>query len=86
MSLEGLSSGEYMRVKSSEIWERVAMVNPTLISIRPGRIKASSSFSGQLVVITRTLPSCEATQNNRNTCDLSQYRLSPWASIVDHKR
>ncbi len=61
MSLEELSSGEYMRVKSSEIWERVTMVNPTLISIRPDRIKASSSFSEQLIVITRTLPSCEAT-------------------------
>lgn len=60
MRLEGLSSGEYMQAKSWEIVGRVAMVNSALISIRPGRIRAFSSFSGQLVVITRTLPCLQA--------------------------
>ena len=63
MSLEELSSNEYMQVKSLKIWERVIMINSTLISIRFDRIKASSSFSKQLIVITRTLSSCEVTSS-----------------------
>lgn len=54
-------SGEYMRVNSSLIWDRVAFVKSIRMSMRPGRIRASSSFPGKLLVITKTRPSWEAT-------------------------
>ena len=54
-------SGEYILMKSSAIWGRVAFVKPMRMSMRPGRTRASSSLSGQLVVMIRTLPSWEAT-------------------------
>ncbi len=63
MSLEELSLNEYMQVKSLKIWEHVIMINSTLISIRFDWIKASSSFSKQLIIITRTLSSCEVTSS-----------------------
>jgi len=63
ISLEELSLRKYMQVKSSKIWERVIMINSTLISIRFDWIKASSSFSKQLIVIIRTLSSCEVTSS-----------------------
>ncbi len=63
MSLEELSLREYMQVKSSKIWKHVIMINSTLISIRSDWIKASSSFSKQLIVITRTLSLCEVTSS-----------------------
>lgn len=60
LTLEGLSE-VYMRSKSSLICGWVALPKATWRSTLPGRIKASSSFSGLFVVMTRTLPSCEAT-------------------------
>ncbi len=63
MSLEELLLNEYIQVKSLKIWECVIMINSTLISIQFDRIKASSSFSKQLIVITRTLSSCEVTSS-----------------------
>lgn len=53
--------GEYMRTKSSPICDRVASVNLIWRSTRPGRMSASSSFSGKLVVMTSTRPSWDAT-------------------------
>ena len=51
----------YMRSNSSLTCSCVALANATWWSTRPGRISASSSFSGWLVVITRTRPSWDAT-------------------------
>jgi hypothetical protein len=39
-------SAEYIRVKSSRACFYKANIKPTFTSIRPGRIRASSSFSG----------------------------------------
>jgi hypothetical protein len=51
----------YILSKSSLAWSCVALPNATWWSTRPGRMSASSSFSGWLVVITRTRPSWDAT-------------------------
>ena len=61
MSLVRGRSLVYMRSKSSLICVCVALPNETWWSTRPGRMSASSSFSGRLVVITRTRPSWDAT-------------------------
>ncbi len=61
ISFKELSLRKYMQVKSSKIWEHVIMINSTLISIWFDWIKASSSFSKQLIVITKTHSSCEVT-------------------------
>lgn len=54
-------SDVYMRSKSSLICGWVALLKATWRSTRPGLMRASSSFSGLLVVMTRTLPSWDAT-------------------------
>lgn len=63
MSLVRGRSAVYMRSKICLIWPWVALLNATWWSTRPGRMRASSSFSGWLVVITSTRPSWDATPN-----------------------